>query len=326
MSHPWTPHFPQKIDSTMAATFDSCPQKFYKEYCLGLSSTAISPDLHAGGAFARGIEIARRAFYIDNTAPKACIALATLAMLYYWGDYNPPFTSGTYAQKDIVNTITAMWYYFDQYPLKTDHIRPYYSTKGVPAIEFTFALPMDVAHPETGDPLIYAGRCDMVGFYKKMGAIIDEKTTKQLGNAWVNQWRMRGQFIGYVFAAQEYGFKLNTAIIRSIAIQKTQFKTLEVVEIYPQWLIERWWKQLHFKARAMTAMFELGETFDYSFGDGCTAYGGCSYLDLCTDRDEQRWYDSFEHRVWDPLAQNPTEMSISKLKNLDAIDWEQANA
>ncbi len=189
-SHQWLAYFPQKIDSTMIATFDSCPQKFYREYCLGLSSTAISPDLHAGGCFAKGMEVARRAYYIDNRSPKVSVALATLAMLQYWGDFIPPFTSGTFAQKDMVNTITALWYYFDEYPLDTDHIKPYSSADGKPAIEFTFALPIDVAHPETGDPLIYAGRCDMLGYYKKMGAVIDEKTTKQLGDAWIKQWRM----------------------------------------------------------------------------------------------------------------------------------------
>ena len=55
--------FPQAVDSTMLATFRSCPQKFFRQYVEHWKPKAESVHLVAGGAFAAGIEEARRAFY-----------------------------------------------------------------------------------------------------------------------------------------------------------------------------------------------------------------------------------------------------------------------
>ena len=43
----------------MRGAFGACPQKFYYNYLLHLQPSAESPDLKAGGAFARGLEVAR---------------------------------------------------------------------------------------------------------------------------------------------------------------------------------------------------------------------------------------------------------------------------
>ena len=57
------PIFPHAVDSTMLATFRSCPQKFFRQYVEHWKPKAESVHLVAGGAFASGIEAARRAFY-----------------------------------------------------------------------------------------------------------------------------------------------------------------------------------------------------------------------------------------------------------------------
>ena len=57
------PIFPHAVDSTMLATFRSCPQKFFRQYVEHWKPKAESVYLVAGGAFASGIEAARRAFY-----------------------------------------------------------------------------------------------------------------------------------------------------------------------------------------------------------------------------------------------------------------------
>lgn len=53
------PMFPHAIDSTMLATFRSCPQKFFRQYIQHWKPKTESVHLIAGGAFAAGIEAAR---------------------------------------------------------------------------------------------------------------------------------------------------------------------------------------------------------------------------------------------------------------------------
>ena len=46
------PIFPHAVDSTMLATFRSCPQKFFRQYVEHWKPKAESVHLVAGGAFA----------------------------------------------------------------------------------------------------------------------------------------------------------------------------------------------------------------------------------------------------------------------------------
>jgi hypothetical protein len=42
--------------------------------------------------------------------------------------------------------------------------------------------------------------------------------------------------------------------------------------------------------------------WDYDFGNTCTSFGGCSFLDVCSTQDEVRWLEaSFERTVWNPI-------------------------
>lgn len=296
---PPVPQFPLAIDSTMLTCFRSCPQKFYNEFCLRLAPARISPDLHAGGAFAAGIEAVRRATYTDGLALEAALAKGIAAMTRYWGDYSPPEKH----VKTYTNMTNALFDYFERYPPAKDHIQPLMS-EGRPAVEYRFAQPMPVMHPVTKEPLFFAGRFDMLGQLAGQLYVVDEKTTKSFAMNWSRQWMLRSQFLGYTWACREQNIPAEGAIIRGIAILKSEFRHLEAVIPIPQWQLDRWYFQTVRDMQRMVDCFEAG-FFDYNYGESCSSYGGCQFEILCTAADPTLWYGDFTERNWDPLKRDP---------------------
>lgn len=327
--------FPEVVDSTMMSAA-SCPQKFFLEYVLKLSTQGKSVDLHAGGAFAHAIQHVRLAFYRDGCDLPTALGRGTKAFIEFWGDYEAPENS----PKDFTTVITALYDYFRQYPPATDELQPFRKEDGTPAVEFTFAIPMEVLHPVTGNPIIYGGRADLIGKYHDLLVVNDEKTTKALGASWARSWQMRGQFLGYCYGAQKSGLDVSAALIRGIALQKTQFGHMEVLEQYSQHQIERWWRQINYRTQHLADLYKFsepaieeyratGETklirqaheaWPFNFGDICSQYYGCEMLGMCTSHDPTVWYKDFDVRLWNPLAQDPTAESPEPV--MDEVSWE----
>lgn len=292
--------FPQVIDSTILSSI-SCPRKFFYRHCMHLSG-AKSVHLNAGGALAKALQVARNAFYKDNKSQEESLLLATRAFINEWGEYDP---EGHY--KDFVNVLSAVFSYFYTYPMATDHIQPFRNSKdNSPAVEFTFALPLPIKHPETGEPLLFSGRCDMIGTNGSTTCVVDEKTTYAFQSNWSNQFLMRGQFMGYCWAAQQHGIKTNTAVVRGIAIQQRNIKHQEAIFSLPQWQIERWYNNALDKIQIAidhwNAFKSFGlEALPMDYGNACSAYSGCEFTDLCTSEFPENWFDSFERIQWNPL-------------------------
>lgn len=197
----------------------------------------------------------------------------------------------------------AFDYYFVQWDLGTDTLKPY-MPKGKPAVEFSFALPIPgVNHPTTGDPMLYVGRFDMLGEMPG-GAlfVVDDKTTKALGPTWSQQWDLRAQFTGYCWAAREYGHDVQGAIIRGISILKRSNGHAQAITYRPQWKVDLWLDQLIHDVKTMISMWESGR-WSLNLDASCTLYGGCPYKALCDVPNPEHWIaGNFEVRVWDPLA------------------------
>ena len=316
------PKFPAVTDSSQLTTFDSCPLKWYRSSCLNLASQYPSIHLHAGGAFAHALEKIRRNVWEHGQDYDTALVNAYPKYVKFWGDFpneQIPARSG----KTFERVWGAVEDYFREYPIESDYITPYEfdSIDGAPGrlgIEYTFSIPlMDIPHPDTGDPVIFAGRFDLFGLYKSMLAVVDEKTTAALGESWPKQWTMRGQFLGYLWALQQAGFNANIALVRGIAILKTKYTHLEVPKQYPQHMIDKWADNMRFKLRQMILYYnaaihsagtveepkyeEAERFFPMSFGDGCNSYGPCMFTDLCTSSTPSEWYSGFAIREWNPL-------------------------
>jgi len=239
-----------------------------------------------------------------------------------WGDYIPPDES----PKSFATVFQALSFYLREYPPQTDPIQPYIAKDGNPAVEFTFSIPLDISHPESGDPILFVGRFDLLGSYNGLPCIVDEKTTGKMGSG---SWSLRGQFMGYCWACQYHNLPVNVAVVREIGLYAREYKIQQHMEQYPQHLIQRWYGQMIRDIQQMVDAYkevsspwwinsaqELKEqaveaSYPFNFADSCTAYGGCAFMPLCLAKDPEPYKSSYSNYRWNPLAKQP----IKELEN-----------
>lgn len=307
------PFFPIAIDSTFLGTFRSCPQKAFRQYVEHWKPAAESVHLIAGGAFADGVEAARRAFYERGEAPADAVAEGLRALINRYGDFECPPESA----KSLERTAGALEFYFERYPLGGDGATPISFPDGRSGIEFSFAEPLPINHPVTGDPLLYTGRSDMIADAFGGTYIYDEKTTTSLGQSWSRQWEMRSQFTGYCWAAKQSGLNPAGVCVRGVSILKTKYDTQEVLTYRSPYEIDRWLDQT---IRDITRMIQCWEQgyWDYDLDHACSEYGGCALQSVCKSPTPDIWLNQyFIKRVWDPLAKE--EVSVDEYNARMAI-------
>lgn len=290
------PAFPEYIDSSMRGTLASCQTAFKNSYILNLATREESVHLVAGGAFARGLEVARKEYYSGRMPAPDAVEAGCYAAIQEYGDFQPPEGSN----KTVVRVVQGISFYFQTWPLYSDHIQPWKLKNGEPAVEFSASLPLDVRHPVTGNPIIYCGRFDMLGEFNKTCFVVDEKTTSQLGQSWLKNWTLRSQQTGYTWLARESGYQTAGAIIRGISFLKNGFGSAEVIEYRPDWMVQRWKHQLEKDvARAIQAWKD--DEYDLNLDAACSNYGGCQFQKLCLSPNPERWYDEYTTRTWSPI-------------------------
>ena len=165
--------FPRVWDSTIRSSFVACPEMFRLEFIERIGPSATSVHLHFGATFASAMEVSRKTYYNSDT-PSVTQAMAAgfRTIISEWGDYDP----GENSNKSLHSCLAAFAAYTQQWPFDTDYIQPHMSD-GRPAVEFSFGIPLPITHPTTGEPIIYAGRFDLLGEYQKQLFVVDEKTT-----------------------------------------------------------------------------------------------------------------------------------------------------
>lgn len=297
------PLFPEAIDSTTLASFRSCPQKAFRTYFEHWKPQSESVHLVAGKAFASGIEIARRCFYEQGMESSAAVAEGLIALIKEYGDFQCPESSA----KSLERMCGALEFYFDSYPLGSDHAKPIRLANGKTGIEFSFAEPLPILHPVTGDPLLYTGRADMVADAYGGVFIYDEKTTSSLGASWGRQWDLRSQFTGYAWAGRMIGIPVQGIVVRGVSILKTKYDTQEALTYRSEYEVNRWLEQT---CRDITRMIDCWKSgyWDYNLDHSCTEYGGCSLVTVCKSPSPEDWLPTlFIKRVWDPLLREEVE-------------------
>ena len=297
--------FPAVIDSTIRAAYVNCPTSWYWSFVRKLGSPGGSVDLIAGGSFAKGLEVVRREVWDKGTSFPKALSYGMAAAIAEWGDFVCPDRK---PEKNIDRVVQALDFYFQRWPIESDPIRPYYWSEGQSAVEFTFAIPLPIRHPQTGDPLVYAGRNDFLGLYNQQLFIVDEKTAGQLGPTWGKKWNLRGQFTGYVWAAKMTNLPVAGAIVRGIAFYKnkeTPYGAAESIQFRPQWMLEKWYQQLLRDVEAMIHAWKTG-VYSQNFSDVCESYSGCTFCRLCESEDPEVWTAAYGHRDWNPLSRYPS--------------------
>jgi len=306
------PHFqfPHVIDSTMLADFASCPRRFYYTYIQHFKSKQESIHLRAGAAYAKGLEVARKAFYQDHLDIDTSEALGARALMEVYGDFECP----NRCAKTLPRMLGALEFYFANYPLGVDTATPIELPGGKRGVEFSFAEPLDFVHPETGDPLLFSGRADMVVDFAGSRMLLDDKTTSQLGNSWLSQWDLRSQFTGYSWAAKRAQIPVTGTLVRGVSILKTKYETLQALTYRGEWELDRWEEQLYKSLARIMDYWERGD-WQFNLNYACNEYGGCQFRHVCKahPRSEMEILEGeFARRIWDPLTH----------KELTIEEWE----
>lgn len=292
------PQFPDWLDSTMVSCFKACPFKFFLEYVLNYKPKAESVHLVAGASYAKGLEVARKAFYVDGKQAAEAEALGLQALLLHYGDFECPADSAKSAER----TAGALEFYFDNYPLGADGAVPLVMPSGRHGIEFTFAEPIEETHPVTGAPMLYCGGSDMVAKFANGVFIEDDKTTSSLGPLWSRQWDLRSQFTGYKWGLGRAGIHANGVLVRGVSILKTKYETQQAITYRHDWQVEQWYASLLDVVREMKRYWGL-QWWRQDLDKACADYGGCTFRQVCLSNDKQPWLDQyFERRLWNPLT------------------------
>jgi hypothetical protein len=293
--------FPSAIDSSILATYKSCPKLFYLNTIQGWKSKDPSVHLRAGAAFARGIEVAREKYYVEGVAADQAQAFGLGALLQSYGDFECPPDSPKSAER----TAGALEFYFEHYPLNEDS-PPITLPSGKRGIEFNFVHPLPIDHPETGDPLVYCGRMDAILNYAGGVYICDEKTASSLGPTWSRQWDLRSQFSGYAWGCREAGIRVDGVIVRGVSILKTKYDTQEAISYRPDWQVDRWYEEMLEWVEDMVAAYRKGK-WRHNLDHACGDFGGCGFRQVCASQDESPWLTTyFEQRDWDPIMRKET--------------------
>jgi hypothetical protein len=284
--------FPAVIDSTMLAALRACERRFAWAHVEQLQPATSSIHLHAGGAFAAGLETARRAWLASQ---RDWLESGLAALWERYGDRETDKRG-----KDWLTLSHAYLAYWDEWPPD--------GRLQIEEVEATFALQTGVPHPHTGEPILYAGRIDWIGRYQNTLWAVDEKTTSAMGESWASQWRMRSQLLGYVYALRSYGFRCAGAVVRGIYLG-AEPRFCETMLMYPDWELERWFAELQTTIRRAVASYQAGE-WVHAYGDACYAYGGCPYSVLCSSANPDAWRTEFVRCEWNPLerSQNGTRI------------------
>lgn len=308
------PSFPQQIDNTIRSAWKACRRKALLQNFIGWQPRGPeSVHLHAGGAFARGLEVTRKAFYGDGLDADDAIGLGWAALqAAYQVDYDSASLGRSAKTPDRMGA--ALVDYFDTYPLATDWIKPAFRQDGAPAVEFTFAIPLPLVSPETGEPILYTGRFDMLGQSGDKFFVVDEKTSGSLGEYWARRYELSAQFTGYCWAARTFGFPVVGALIRGIGILKTELKHAEMPLYRPDWMIAEWYHELVQEVGEMIDAWRALDDdmanqwhpliFNPDYNEACGAYGGCKYQPVCKTAPigrEKLLEANYEKRLWVPL-------------------------
>lgn len=320
MSEPVEATFPRVIDATMRSEWNTCDHLFFRRHCQGLvSNEQTGVDLHYGACLAKGLEVTRRKWF-NGTNQSVAVCDGADALLKQWGAYEFNPRTKNQEQKSLDNCLLALADYFKQWPLDYDPIKIHVH-EGEPCIEFSGAREIpNTEHPDTGEPVVYSGRFDLIGDYEGSNWGLDDKTGPT--STTPDKWRLRGQFTGYCWLAQEYGLPLTGFLVREIQPLTNSIKFNQVITPRPRWMIDAWLRQLQADVYQMTLVWHkykhweesIGRSpypdavahphpFGQDFDNGCMAFNkACQFMPLCSSPEPEKWLNSYRVDRWNPLV------------------------
>ncbi len=295
--------FPAVLDSTIMKEWTRCRYSAMQKYFMGKRpADGNSHDLNVGLAIASGMETTRKLFYMEGMSDFDAIENGILKMIDVYGDDVPESVKSISRCKEIFNL------YFKKYPLDNNF--------GLVPIELgvecKFSFGIGVNNPDTGDEILYSGRFDMIAKEKNPDPffsmseeegtwIVDEKTTKMLfGANWMYDYDLDWQMIGYKWASEKMGHKIDGIKIRKLVMGKKRIDPLvdlpEITVRIDDKTVLSWEENMIEIAKDMVHSYNNNKFFK-SFGNACNEYRGCDFRSICMNLPEPEWKEV----RWNPL-------------------------
>jgi hypothetical protein len=301
--------FPHVVDNTMRKELVKCEMAAHYRHELGLQpSAAVKVDLHAGAAFAKGLEVARIAYYQQGKLSYVALQDGIKALYAAYGSFECPAKSNKSADR----MAGALAFYLAQCPFENEPLKPLVlgSDKQL-AVEVQFKVKLPIAHPVTFNDLFYVGRFDMLAQDANGDIwVVDEKTTSQMSDKWANQWLLDSQITGYVWGAMHMlrglGYpgladRVKGAVINGIAIRLRDYEHVRLPLYRQEWEIERWHNQLMRDIQQWKRAF-MTQQHNQVLDHACAFYNNpCDFAPLCSSRNPERIIDgSYVVKRWNP--------------------------
>lgn len=294
-------HFPLRWDSGKIQTLKRCAYQGELKllyHLRQLEETEASTDLVAGGAFAAGVEAAKKAFYASPDILDKYIYMdkaidaASEAYGEHLSDYN---------YKTLEHVIKALQVYFDTWALRNDTAKPLKLADGNLAIEWKVEIPLDIMHPDYDIPLIFVGKFDSVVNFFGSNWAMDEKTSnRRLNMNAVERSRSRGQFIGYKWLLSQVGIDIAGVLKRHVVINSKPSAEQHPLEIESA-SVDRWLESLYLTLKDFIAVYKGERKSARTFGEGCEVYNrSCTYHDLCVSSQTNFFMSQFTQAKYVP--------------------------
>jgi hypothetical protein len=300
------------FDSTSIKVAEECLRKYYYTMIEGWKSTSESVHLRFGGHYASAIEHFYKWKAEGMTHDEALLCAVKELMVETWDHdldaegnrvldtgkpYEPPIDApGSARMKTRENLLRTFIWYIEQFA--SDPAEPIILANGKPAVELSFALPVD-------DGIIFTGHMDRLTEYAGNIMGLDNKTTGSTITArYFEGFKPDIQMSMYTFAGKMiYQIPVRGMIIDAaqIAVGFSRFERgitmrtdSELQEFYDTTMATI------ARARHATEMeyFPMNRT-------ACSNYGGCPFRRVCSKSPEVRTQflkaDFVQAERWDPL-------------------------
>jgi hypothetical protein len=283
-------------DSTSIKLAETCLRKYQLKMIQGWQPHRKSVHLIFGGHYATALEHFYKYLALGKSRDEAELIIVRETLVATWDSESAEPWQSDHNTKTRENLIRTIVWYLDQF--REDSCTTVHLSNGAPAVEYSFALPVD-------DGVVFAGHLDRVVEYSGKPYVQDQKTTgTTITPRYFEGYDPDTQMSMYTFAGKAiFGIPVKGVMIDAaqIAVGFTRFErgfTFRDEGQLNEWYDGAMW---HIeKARTATK-----ENYFPMNASSCGNFGGCEFRHICSRspsvRENFLKADFSQQKRWDPL-------------------------
>lgn len=241
----------------------SCHRKAYYKHELG-----IVPEVGVAANFGTAIHYALAEYYKTPWAARS-VEMLIKAFAYSWEELKPEVDDELRNLSTAIKILTEYEKTFNG----DERYKVYCDDQG-PFVERSFDV-------KFSDGINLTGTIDLVVEDTSTGELIvmDHKTTRSLGQEFINKYRINAQFAGYCFAVSALtGKKVDKYIVNGIQVAKTKQTVFRLEGHISDYQKSQYMSDVVSKINA----YMSDELKSRALDSQCSSYGGCPFLDACS--------------------------------------------